>query len=194
VSGGSIASGFLACVWAKLGSPNADGIFDKDKFKRDYVEEILNFSRKKIDVVDILTGRLPWTSAAEQVAGSYDEYLFQGATLQQIPDLPQFVFCATNLQTGVLWRFSKPYAGDYVVGRLDKPALPLSRAVAASSAFPPLLSPLVLTVPQGSFTDWPGQTAEPAASLIPLRSDLRCCSATAACMITTDLSLLLSDI
>jgi NTE family protein len=177
VSGGSIASGYLARVWAKLGSPNLDGIFDKDKFKQNYVEVILDFSRNKIDVIDILTGRLPWTSAAEQVVGSYDEYLFQGATLQQIPDQPQFVFCATNLQTGVLWRFSKPYAGDYVVGRLDKPAFPLSRAVAASSAFPPLLSPLVLTVPQGSFTDWPGQLAG-AGGIIdpaPFRSQVLLC-------------------
>jgi len=45
------------------------------------------------------------------------------------------------------------------VGRLDKPNLPLSKAVTASSAFPPFLSPLVLTLPEGSLTDWPGQRA-----------------------------------
>src|SRR5208337_2913603 len=78
-----------------------------------------------------------------------------GRTLQDLPDAPQFIFCATNLQTGVLWRFAKAYAGDYVVGRLDKPTLRLALAVAASSAFPPVLSPLVLRPPSGSFGDWP---------------------------------------
>ena len=108
---------------------------------------------------DILTGLLPWTSAAEQVTASYDRALFHNATLQTIPDQPQFVFCATNLQTGVLFRFSKPYAGDYIMGRLDKPDLPVSKAVTASSAFPPFLSPPALALPAGTFTYWPGQPA-----------------------------------
>ena len=155
VSGGSIAAGYLAFVWKKLGATNAAGAFEK--FQETFVEPILNFSRQKIDVSDILTGLLPWTSAAEQVAASYDKYLFNNVSLQSIPDEPRFVFCATNLQTGVLWRFSKPYAGDYVMGRFDKPDLPLSTAVTASSAFPPFLSPLELKLPKGSFTDWPGQ-------------------------------------
>ncbi len=157
VSGGSITAGYLACVWTRLGAPDASGAFGQ--FQAKFVEPILSFSRQKIDVKDILIGLLPWTSAAEQVAASYDKLLFHGITLQAIPDQPQFVFCATNLQTGVLWRFSKPYAGDYVIGRLDKPNLPLSTAVAASSAFPPFLSPMVLTPPPGSFTDWPDQPA-----------------------------------
>jgi NTE family protein len=150
VSGGSIATGYLASVWDKLKQANFSN------FKQTYVEPILAFSRLKIDVVNALTGVLPWTSAAEEVADSYDKHLFQGRTLQQLPDEPRFVFCATNLQSGVLWRFSKPYAGDYVVGRLDKPQLRLAQAVAASSAFPPVLSPLSLKLPDGSFTDWPG--------------------------------------
>jgi NTE family protein len=157
VSGGSIASGFLAHVWSELGPPNAADAFTP--FQQKYVEPILTFSREKIDVGDILTGLLPWTSAAEQVTASYDRALFHNATLQTIPDQPQFVFCATNLQTGVLFRFSKPYAGDYIMGRLDKPDLPVSKAVTASSAFPPFLSPLALALPAGSFTDWPGQPA-----------------------------------
>jgi len=98
VSGGSIASGYLAHVWSELGPPNAAGAFTP--FQQKYVEPILTFSREKIDVGDILTGLLPWTSAAEQVTASYDRALFHNATLQTIPDQPQFVFCATNLQTG----------------------------------------------------------------------------------------------
>jgi NTE family protein len=40
--------------------------------------------------------------------------------------------------------------GDYKVGYIDKPDLPLSVAVGASSAFPPILSPVVLKSP-GTF-------------------------------------------
>jgi NTE family protein len=166
VSGGSIASGFLAYVWRQLGPPNGPGAFTL--FQKKYVEPILMFSREKIDVGDILTGLLPWTSAAEQVAASYDRALFDNATLQAMPDQPQFVFCATNLQTGVLFRFSKPYAGDYIIGRLDKPDLPLSKAVTASSAFPPFLSPLVLALPAGSFADWPSQAAGASGIIDPV--------------------------
>jgi NTE family protein len=155
VSGGSIAAGYLASTWLKLGTPDASGAFGQ--FRELYLEPILKFSREKIDISDIIVGFLPWNSASDEVADSYEKFLFGSTSLQDLPDHPRFVFCATNLQTGVLWRFSKPYAGDYIVGRLDKPTIRLSRAVAASSAFPPFLSPMALTLPEGSFTDWPGQ-------------------------------------
>jgi NTE family protein len=84
------------------------------------------------------------------------------------------IFCSTNLQTAVNFRFSKAYTGDYVVGRVANPDLPLSTAVTASSAFPPFLSPLVLTLPAGSFTDWPGQPAGAGGVMdpVPFRSKI----------------------
>jgi NTE family protein len=168
VSGGSIIAGHLALSWAALGAADAKGVFAN--FKAIVVEPVLAFSRHSIDVVDALTGLLPWTSASDQVVQSYDKYLFGKKTLQQMPDTPRFVFCATNLQTGVLWRFSKPYAGDYVVGRIDKPATLVSQAVAASSAFPPVLSPCVLQFPVGSFTSWPGTQVIPPDEIAAYRS------------------------
>ncbi|MVT55287.1 patatin-like phospholipase family protein [Bradyrhizobium yuanmingense] len=168
VSGGSIAAGYLGLSWSKLGNADVDGVFPN--FKALIADPLLAFSRRKIDIVDALTGLLPWTSAAEQVAETYEEHLFGDATLQALPDKPRFVFCATNLQTGVLWRFSKPYAGDYVVGRLDNPNIALARAVAASSAFPPVLSPLILEMPTNSFANWQTGPSIPAKDLASLRS------------------------
>jgi NTE family protein len=168
VSGGSIISGHLALSWAALGAADAKGVFTN--FKAVVIEPILAFSRQSVDVVDALTGLLPWTSASDQVAQSYDKYLFHKKTLQDLPDSPRFVFCATNLQTGVLWRFSKPYAGDYVVGRIDKPATPVAQAVAASSAFPPVLSPCVLQFPANSFTSWPGTQVIPPNEIAAYRA------------------------
>jgi NTE family protein len=164
VSGGSISAGFLAAAWSSLQPLDK---LSSDQFKAKYVEPVLAFSREKIDVGDILTGFLPGTSASAQVAASYDKALLHGITLQDLPDAPQFVFCATNLQTGVLWRFTTPYAGDYVVGRIDRPTFPLSTAVAASSAFPPFLSPVVLMPAAGSVTDWPGQAAGAGGAIDP---------------------------
>jgi NTE family protein len=161
VSGGSIATAHLACVWPKLKQD------DFKNFRQTYVEPLLAFSRHPIDVVNFLVGALPWTSAAEELANSYDRYLLANRTLQDLPDEPRFVFCATNLQTGVLWRFSKPYAGDYIIGRLDRPKLRLAQAVAASSAFPPVLSPLQLRLPDGSFTNWPGGAGAVAEADLP---------------------------
>lgn len=171
VSGGSIASGYLAHVWPQLGAADA-GTKSFGKFKQAYVDPILAFARQRIDVADILTGLLPWTSAAQQVAASYDNALFHGATLQSLPDKPQFVFCATNMQTGVNFRFAKAYAGDYIIGRVDRPDLPISTAVTASSAFPPFLSPLILELADGSFVDWPSDGAGAGGSidLAPLRA------------------------
>jgi NTE family protein len=55
--------------------------------------------------------------------------------LRQLPDKPRFVFNSTNLQTGKSFRFSKPYIGDYRIGLIRNPDLPLALAVTASSAF-----------------------------------------------------------
>jgi predicted acylesterase/phospholipase RssA len=164
VSGGSIAAGYLSYVWGELKQKTFQN------FKQIYVEPIVAFSRQKIDVVNALTAVLPWTSAAEEIADSYDNHLFKNCTLPHLPNEPRFVFCATNLQTGVLWRFSKPYAGDYVLGRIDQPNVRIAQAVAASSAFPPVLSPLVLKLPPGSFSNWPGgQGPVPDAEIVAFR-------------------------
>jgi NTE family protein len=173
VSAGSIVNGHLALSWDKLGQADGNGTFPN--FKHVIVDPIYNFSRQTIDVVDALTGLLPWTSGAEQLAKSYEKYLFGTKTLQDMPDSPRFIFCATNLQTGVLWRFSKPYAGDYIVGRLDKPAMAISRVVAASSAFPPVLSPLVLELAKGSFTNWPSGPTLDAGEIDAFRSRVVLC-------------------
>jgi NTE family protein len=41
----------------------------------------------------------------------------------------------------------KAYMGDYRIGLVRRPTLPLARAVAASSAFPPLFAPIVIKDP-----------------------------------------------
>lgn len=72
-------------------------------------------------------------------------------TLQDLPDSPRFIFNATNFSTGVDFRFSKPYAGDYRIGLIRQPKFRVSLAVAASSAFPSFLSPVVIKTDPNAF-------------------------------------------
>lgn len=143
VSGGSITAAALGLAWKNL-------LFIEDvasNFCSAVVEPIRKMADRSIDARSILTGLLPAVTVSGQIAAAYDRVLFHGATLQDLPDDaqgPRFVINATNVQTCVLWRFSKPYMGDYRVGRWLKPRVRLADAVAASSAFPPVLSPSFL--------------------------------------------------
>lgn len=148
VSGGSIIAGVLAQRWKKLGFDAAGHAGD---FATQIVDTVRAFGRQTIDVGALGWGvLLPGSSTSDHLIGAFRDHLFGDTTLQELPDSPRFVFNATNLQSGALWRFSKPYVGDYLVGRLDHPAIPLATAVAASSAFPPFFSPVRLDT--GKFT------------------------------------------
>jgi NTE family protein len=155
VSGGSISAAYLGLVWTRLDWQNGVAT----NFRDIYVEPILAFSRRTIDRICGLVGFATqgWL-VGPTVAWFYDRALFHGATLQDLPSDeqgPRFVLCSANLTTGSLWRFSRPYMADWRVGRIDHPELPLARAVAASSAFPPLLSPMRLDLTKYDLKPWP---------------------------------------
>ena len=96
---------------------------------------------RTIDWQAILRGILLPGSAGGRLAAAYRKHLFGAASLQQIPAHPEFVFNATNLQSGALWRFSRPYMWDYRVGEVKSPALSSPSPSRAWSAFPPFLFP-----------------------------------------------------
>jgi len=112
-----------------------------ENLERKFVDPVKRMAGIGIDVRAGFSGLLPGRTASDALADAYDRYLFHGATLQDLPDQPRFTFMATNLQTGSGWRFAKSYAADYRVGRIIAPQFPIARVVAASSAFPPFLSP-----------------------------------------------------
>jgi NTE family protein len=158
VSGGSIINGRLAHSWRSLDF--RDGV--ATAFDREVVEPIRRLASRTIDWQAVLTGWLTLLPIANALADIYDKHLFHGMTLRELPDDeagdgPRFVFNATSMQTGVLFRFSRDHAGDYFIGRIDKPDFPLSHAVAASSAFPPMLSPVVLDLPPGAVVKGTGK-------------------------------------
>lgn len=141
VSGGSIAAGLLAQEWNNL-TFQGDVATNLDTLVFDRLRA---FCRLSIDAPAVGEGvLLPWRSVSEAIQDSYEEHLFGKTTLSALPDRPCFVFNTTNLKTGRNFRFSKPYMGDYRIGLIWNPAVRLSLAVTASSAFPPVLSPVVM--------------------------------------------------
>jgi NTE family protein len=153
VSGGSITAGLLALKWSRLYADPAD----TNAFVREVVAPIRHLADRTLDVGGILTGALlPGTSIADRVTKALADHLYGGATLQDLPVAPRFVINATNVQSGALWRFSRPYMRDYRVGEVRKPTVALAVAVAASAAFPPVLSPLTLDLEPTAFTPGSG--------------------------------------
>jgi NTE family protein len=155
VSGGSLAAAALAIGWNDLK-------FDSEGIARNLTEAVgkplLNLAERNIDIKAIALGLLPGLSAANIAAHYYDRFLCHGAKLQDLPASPKFVFIATNLQTGSIWRFSKEYAADYQVGQWFNPDLPLSTILSASAGFPPFLSPCRVRVPDGKIEKTDGAT------------------------------------
>jgi NTE family protein len=149
VSGGSITAGLLALKWNKLS-------FDPARLLSDFVGEVVAplraLASRTIDAEAFILGLALPGRVSDRVAAAYKEYLFGTATLQDLPDTPRFVINATNVQSGALWRFMKPYMRDYRVGEVRKPTVALSQAVAASSAFPPVLSPVEIVLDPNAFT------------------------------------------
>ena len=72
---------------------------------------------ESIDVNSIVLGNALPGTVSDRIAAAYDEHVFKGATLQDLPDEPRFVIIPTNVQSGVLWRFMKPHMRDYRVAK-----------------------------------------------------------------------------
>lgn len=159
VSGGSITSACLGWRWKHL---ELDGEGVATNFVPEVVSRIRTLASTTIDRGAVLQGLLTFSAVGEVLARKYRDELFGDADLQDLPDEPRFVINATNLQSGVLFRFSKPFAWDYRVGKIASPRLPLAAVVAASSAFPPILSPVILRFADSDFEPGSGDDLQRA--------------------------------
>ncbi len=133
VSGGSIAGGFLALNWGQT------NVLDR-------LEAYLK--TRSIAVSSVIGGILdPFNSRLDKLAKSYDQDLFNGVTLNDLRTGPRIYFNATNLSTGNMFFFvaggnNSSEMGEWELGVAPAEQFPLSKAVAASSAFPPVFPPL----------------------------------------------------
>ena len=142
VSGGSMMA--LCLADAMMTVPPQSGMplgnFDDMAAK---VRELTSFNlRRTIFLKKILPTNWPH-SLPELVAAE----LFTRITnksLADLPDIPRFIFCATDLAFGVDWIYEKRRAGNYEAGYkltgLD--SISLAHAAAASACFPPVFKPM----------------------------------------------------
>jgi NTE family protein len=144
VSGGSIVSAKLGLEWPHLA--------DRDALFARVVDPVRRMADIGIDVSSVLGGLVLPGGVGHRVSEAFARHLFGGATLQDLPENPTFVINATNVETGKLWRFSRARARDWTLGEIASPRFALADAVAASSSFPPILSPFVLDTRPSDFT------------------------------------------
>lgn len=142
VSGGSIIAGHLAASmrpWPQSGQEFAD-------WEGTVVKPFYSFVSCDIRTGPVAKRLLPWnwfrtTKQVTSLAARYRKDLI-GLTLEQLPEQPRFIFCATDLVFGVNWVFERRRVGDYQAGYCKpEPSWPAADAVAASSCFPPVFGP-----------------------------------------------------
>lgn len=169
VSGGSILAAHLVAgvpSWPNPGDVIAD-------WNERVVAPVLRFVGQ-----DIRTGPLarrwlrPWNLRRTSVpAAGLEQSYFTEITqcrLVELPERPRYIFCASDLVFGSLFRFERTQVcGDQVGSSATPPSWTVARAVAASSCFPPVFDPIKLRLGDGHFT---GGSADPR--ITDLQADL----------------------
>jgi len=145
VSGGSILAGVLAHRWQQLQFAAGRA----SNFAEVVATPLQAFCCQTIDVSAGIAGILtPFKSAGDFLIARYKKDLFGETTLKDVATpadgAPLFTFYATNLQTGRSFRLRQDKVSDWKIGESTSLKVPLATAVAASSAFPPLFSPIIL--------------------------------------------------
>ena len=142
VSGGSLVTGLILC---------------RNDHRWPSSEEFLNSVFPRVAEC-LTTATLQWSYAWRSVALPWR--LAQGrahvlakqleaqwgivGSLQRLPPEPRWFINTTCYETGKNWRFSQPRMGDYLTHYVLKPDVPISDAIAASSAVPGLIGPLII--------------------------------------------------
>lgn len=147
VSGGSITSAYLAYKWKELQAHfNPCGICPDDDFHRIMVKPLLEFCQKPLDVLAFFGGIFRG-GAANHFARLLDYWLLKDFKLAELPDrdtAPVFIFNSTCINSGTCIRFTRSVITDDTTVRIRADGYHLAHAVAASAAFPPVLSPMNL--------------------------------------------------
>lgn len=164
VSGGSLVIGLIVC---------------RNSHRWPTSEQYLNCVLPQVAEC-LTTATLQWSSAWRSLALPWR--LAQGrahilaeqleaqwgitGSLQRLPPEPRWVINATCYETGKNWRFSQPRMGDYLTHYVLEPDLPISDAIAASSAVPGLIGPLVVRSGRYQWNRYEGRKLVPTSTCL----------------------------
>jgi NTE family protein len=159
VSGGSIVSAWLACRYLDTRRDEHESFAawsDRIDFRAAVVEPFRAVVARDLRTWPVLaTAAHNWLWPSHRIALLDRGYqrMFGERHLDELPETPSFVFCATDLTFGVNWEFSRRRVGDYLAGYLREGAqrVRLSCAVAASSSFPPVFGPVRFEAAPGDY-------------------------------------------
>lgn len=142
VSGGSLAVGLVHAL-ADNRWPTSSG----------YLGSVCDEARRRLTGLDvqreivIRTLQRPWLllQGRAKVASEVIQRRWGvSGLLRDLPSEPRWIINATTYESGKNWRFSYKRMGDYVLGHVAHPALPVADALAASAAVPVAIGPLRL--------------------------------------------------
>ena len=135
VSGGSVTAAAYALHQDKLFES-----FEKEFLKRDVQGKLVGRTLSPWNWPRLAS---PWFGRSDLAARYYDQILFHGATFADLNQgrRPFVLLNATEVATGLQFWFTQDVFDNFCS---DLSSYPLSRAVAASSAVPVVLSPITL--------------------------------------------------
>jgi NTE family protein len=118
----------------------------------DFLDKTLPAIEKTIlgaDIQKTALLRLPlspayWDNKAALIAKVLRDKWHITGTLQDIGDTPVWDVNCTTFETGKNFRFNQKSMGDYEIGYVEKPAIPLADIASASAGFPILIGPYKL--------------------------------------------------
>lgn len=144
VSGSAILSGLMAVQWPTLTFENSVA----SNFQEKIADPIWAFCSRNVDVPAALLGIISGTWKLEK---SY-RALVGTTTLKEMPDQPEFIFNAAHIETGRNCTISKQGIHTWRLGDNLLADIPIAKAIAASSAFPPAFPPVIIKNDPKAFT------------------------------------------
>jgi NTE family protein len=147
VSGGSIIAGHLAQCQLRNGR---EGRLEFDNWQTDVVEPFRRFAARDLRTWPVLKNALwNWFLPGPLLRSLESRYAkwVTSMRLTDLPELPEYVFCATDLTFGVNWEFSRKRVGSYKAAWHLPHDVTVARAITASACFPPLFGPMRINTP-----------------------------------------------
>ena len=133
ISGGAFAAAYYG-LFGRAGLET----FPKDFLERNIEREL---ALKALNPVNLVRLASPRFSRSDLAAELYDQTVFQRKTFASFPVRPFVILHATSMANSAPFEFTQD---EFDLLGSDLSAFPVARAVAASSAFPILLSPISL--------------------------------------------------